>query len=288
MGAMALLVTMAWLHAGDAGYPLGGSLPLARNVERRYLELGGEIRYGARVASILTQRTGAADRASGVELADGTVAPAEVVISAADGHATIYEMLGGAYLDDELRGVYERDALPALLPHPVRRRGRGSRLRRRTAERSPGLRFALDEPIGAGAVHEQQLEARIFNFDPAMAPDGKTVITAMLEADGPYWLELRERDGQEYGAEKARIGEAVVRALDRRFPGLKRAGRDGGRRHAGDHRPLHRQLARQLRRLDAHPQVPHEGAAASSARASTTSTWSASGSSPAADCRPAS
>ena len=54
-----------------------------------------------------------------------------------------------------------------------------------------------------------------------MAPEGKTVITAILEADGPYWLDLREQDRQRYNAEKARIGDAVVRALDRRYPGLK-------------------------------------------------------------------
>jgi phytoene dehydrogenase-like protein len=220
MGAMALLVTMAWLHAGNAGYPLGGSLPLARNVEQRYIELGGEIRYDSRVAKILTQRTGGADRAAGVELADGSQEPAEIVISAADGHATIYEMLGGAYLDDELRGVYERDALPLFFP--ILFIGVGvARDFADEPQRISGVRFALDEPIGAGAVHKRQLEARIFNFDPLMAPEGKTVITSMIEADGPYWLELRERDRQAYNAEKARIGEAVVRALDRRFPGLK-------------------------------------------------------------------
>jgi phytoene dehydrogenase-like protein len=70
-------------------------------------------------------------------------------------------------------------------------------------------------------VHKKELEARINNFDPAMAPPGKTVITTILEADGPYWRELRARDRGEYDAEKARIGDAVVRALDARFPGLK-------------------------------------------------------------------
>jgi phytoene dehydrogenase-like protein len=219
MGAMALLVTMAWLHAGNAGYPLGGSLPMARNLERRYLELGGEISYDARVAKILTQRTGAGDRATGLELADGTVAPAEVVISAADGHATIYELLDGAYLDDELRDVYERDMLPLF--HPILFVGVGvARDFADEPRRISGLHLALPEPIGAGSVETDVLEVRISNFDPELAPEGKTVLTSMIEADGPYWIELRERDREQYKAEKARIGEAVVRALDRRYPGL--------------------------------------------------------------------
>jgi phytoene dehydrogenase-like protein len=219
MGAMALLVTMAWLHAGNAGYPLGGSKPMARNLERRYLELGGEISYGARVTRILTQRTGAEDRATGVELADGTVAPAEVVISAADGHATIYDLLGGAYLDDQLRDVYERDALPLF--YPILFVGVGvARDFADEPRRISGLRLALPEPIGAGSVQTDVLDVRISNFDPALAPLGKTVLTSAIEADGPYWIGLRERDREQYKAEKARIGDAVVRALDRRYPGL--------------------------------------------------------------------
>ena len=88
-------------------------------------------------------------------------------------------------------------------------------------QRISGLHLTVDEPVGAGAVQARELAARIFNFDPTMAPEGKTVITVMFEADGPYWLELRDRDREQYKAEKARIGEAVVRALDGRFPGLK-------------------------------------------------------------------
>jgi phytoene dehydrogenase-like protein len=217
---MALLGTWAWLHAGAAGYPLGGSLPMAHNVERRYLELGGEIRYDARVTRILTQRTGGADRAAGVELADGSQEPAEIVISAADGHATIYVMLIGPYLADALRGVYDRP-VPALFP-PILFVGVGvARDFAGEPQRISGLHVTADEPVGAGTVQATELAVRIFNFDPAMAPEGKTVITVMFEADGPYWMDLRDHDREKYRAEKARIGEAVVRALDRRFPGLK-------------------------------------------------------------------
>jgi phytoene dehydrogenase-like protein len=220
MGAMALLVTMAWLHAGNAGYPLGGSLPMARNLERRYLELGGEITYKTRVTRVVTQRTGAGDRAAGVELNGGVVEPAEIVVSAADGHATLYELLGGAYLDEQLRDVYEQDTLPLF--SPILFVGVGvARDFAGEPQRISGLRFALDEPIGAGGVQTDLLDARIGNFDPGLAPAGKTVITSAIEADGPYWIELRERDRELYRAEKARIGDSVVRALDRRYHGLR-------------------------------------------------------------------
>jgi phytoene dehydrogenase-like protein len=109
MPAMTLMMILGIMHAGDGAYPAGGSLAFARAVERRYLDLGGEIHYKSRVERILVEagHAGRADRAVGVRLEDGTEHRADVVISAADGHATIYEMLGGQYVSDKVQGYYE-------------------------------------------------------------------------------------------------------------------------------------------------------------------------------------
>ena len=219
MGAMSLVATFAWLHAGNAGYPIGGSLPMARNLEKRYTQLGGEIRYGARVAEILTERTGGSDRARGLRLEDGGEEAAEIVVSAADGHATIYEMLHGRYLDETLRGLYERDDLPLFPPILFVALG-VARSFPEEPQRISGLTFPLDEPIGAGSAGMTDLPVRIVNFDPTMAPEGKTAVYSFFEADGEYWRKLYEEDREKYAAEKARVGDDVVRALDRRFPGL--------------------------------------------------------------------
>jgi len=47
---IAMMMTLAWMHKRASGYPLGGSLPFARSIERRYLVLGGYIEYGALVS----------------------------------------------------------------------------------------------------------------------------------------------------------------------------------------------------------------------------------------------
>jgi phytoene dehydrogenase-like protein len=49
------LLTMAWMHQKVAGYPVGGSLEFAGAIERRYLALGGEINYRAKVVEILAE-----------------------------------------------------------------------------------------------------------------------------------------------------------------------------------------------------------------------------------------
>ena len=182
-------------------------------------ELGGEIRYGTRVAEILTERTGG-DRATGVR--------ARRRHRRAGRGGDLGRRRSRDHLRDAGRQVCRRGAArllrareaAALSADPVRRRRRGARFADET-QRITGLHFPLAEPIGAGAVFKDELSARIVNFDTTMAPEGKTVITTILEADGEYWCRLREQDKKTYAAEKARIGEAVVRALDGRFPGLK-------------------------------------------------------------------
>jgi len=47
----------------------------------------------------------------GVRLEDGTEYRGDYVISAADGYATIFEMLDGKYVDKRIRGYYEKLAI---------------------------------------------------------------------------------------------------------------------------------------------------------------------------------
>ncbi len=86
-----LIMTLAWMHLKSAGYPEGGSLEFSRSIERRYLGLGGRIQYHWPVAEIPVEH----DKAVGVRSADGTEHRSDITISAADGHATIFDMLGG-------------------------------------------------------------------------------------------------------------------------------------------------------------------------------------------------
>lgn len=93
-----------------ACYPVGGSLESARVIEQRYLNLGGRIHYKSRVAKIPVEN----DRAVGVRLADGSEHSSDIVISAADGHTTIFDMLEGKYINDKILDYY--DKLPLYLP----------------------------------------------------------------------------------------------------------------------------------------------------------------------------
>jgi phytoene dehydrogenase-like protein len=103
MSAYILLATLAWFHGRQAGYPLGGSMSVTEAAERRFLELGGTVDYRTRVAEILVEN----NRAVGVRLTDGREERCDFVVSAADAHATVFDMLKGRYVDDTVRTWFE-------------------------------------------------------------------------------------------------------------------------------------------------------------------------------------
>jgi phytoene dehydrogenase-like protein len=207
-----MLMTFAWMHNRTAGYPLGGSLAFSRAIEKRYLSLGGEMNYKARVAKVLTEN----GRAVGIRLEDGTEHHADYVISAADGHATIFDMLDGKYTDETIRGYYEK-----LIPFPplVYVALGVSRTFSDLPPSASGIAFELSEPLTIGGVTHNYLGVHFYNFDPSLAPEGKTLLVVMFQTEYEYWRKLREND-EHYKAEKENICDRVVALLDRRFPGL--------------------------------------------------------------------
>ena len=209
---LAVMMVLAWMDQKTTGYPVGGSLELARAVERRYLALGGETHYKSRVVKILVED----DRAVGVRLADGSEHRSDIVISAADGHTTIFDMLDGKYSNDKIQGYY--DKLP--LYSPLVYIGLGVA---RSFEEVPptvtGIDYPLDEPITIGGQERKRLSVQIYNFDPSLAPAGKTFVRVMFASDYDYWKKLKQ-EPERYKSEKEQIADLVVASLDRRFPGL--------------------------------------------------------------------
>jgi phytoene dehydrogenase-like protein len=203
-----------WQATKSAGYPLGGSLPFVRNIEKRFLALGGEIRYSARVEKILTED----HRAVGVRLADGSEHRADVVISAADGHTTIFGMLDGRYVNNEVRKPYEggMTPFPPLLYVAL---GIADPLGN-LSETNSGISFPLDPKVEIDGKARDRLSIHVYNFDRSLAPKGKTVAIVMVSSDYDRWKALRE-DPVRYRAEKELAAERVIDALEQRLPGIR-------------------------------------------------------------------
>lgn len=207
-----IFFTFAYLHNHNAGYPIGGSLPMSLTLARRYADLGGVIHYNSRVEKILVEN----DQAVGVRLADGSEHRAGRVISAADGHATIFGMLEGKYTDEKTREPYEKWPLfPPLLFV-------GVGVNRSFADEPftvSGLSFPLRQPTEIGDATRDRMSVRIFNQDPTLAPAGKTSLVVMMPSSYEYWRELAQ-DRAAYQEKKEQVARTVVELLNQRFPGI--------------------------------------------------------------------
>ncbi|MDD5265364.1 MAG: NAD(P)/FAD-dependent oxidoreductase [Candidatus Bipolaricaulis sp.] len=217
---LGLIMMLAWQEAKIAGYPLGGSLPFVRNIEKRFHDLGGQIRYSARVEKILVEARpdGRGDRAIGVRLADGSEHRADVVISAADGRSTIFDLLGGRFVDEEVRKPYEggMETFPPLLYVSL---GIADPLDN-VPQASSGISFPLNPSVEIDGKARDRLSMNVYNFDRALAPAGKTVVIVMITAGYDRWKTL-SADPARYRAEKGLVGERVLDALEQRLPGIR-------------------------------------------------------------------
>ncbi len=208
---MAVLMTLAYLHKKNNGWPIGGSQEFARAIENRYRDLGGEVQYKSRIEKVLVE----ADQAVGVRLSDGTEHHADLVISAADGRTTIFDMLDGKYVNDKIRHYY--DEWPIYEPFIQISLG----VAHDFSSEPHSLAFQLEEPLKVGDQTRSWVHIKHYCYDPSMAPSGKSVITAsFLFVNYEYWKELYE-DSERYKAEKQALADAVINQLEKRFPNIK-------------------------------------------------------------------
>ena len=213
------LYNMAGAYHGNAGFPQGGSLGLARSIEERYIGLGGRIQYRSPVRRILVQH----GRAVGVELKNGTRHHADYVVAACDGYTTIYQMLEGRYVNRTIEKLYQ-DLLhrPDILYPGVVSAFVG--LRGDVGPDEPHITTHLltDEQTAALPCATQgslvlQLRSR---YSDGFTPPGRSLIHCTYFSDFTYWHELRVNDRQRYTAEKRRVADFVRAHLERIYPGI--------------------------------------------------------------------
>ena len=215
LSAIAMVFSLAFMNTGNAGYAIGGSQALIRGIEEKLASLGGRVRLDAKVDRILAE----SNQAVGVKLADGETIDADWVVSAADGYATINELLNGKYSDETIRKTY--DKMPTFPSYAQVSLGVAMDLKDR-----PGMEtFILDSPFHVDCgTYLHQIGFRFFHFDPTFAPPGKTAVTCFLPTRNfEYWVDLQKKDRKRYCAEKHRLAESVIAILEKKVPEIRKA-----------------------------------------------------------------
>jgi phytoene dehydrogenase-like protein len=208
-----MIMTFAYLHNKNAGYPVGGSKPMSEALEAKYRSLGGTITYKSKVTKILTSN----GAATGIRLENGEEHMADRVISASDGHATLYDMLENKYGDSQSRMPYEKwPIFPSLVYVSLGIHRNFDDIPKTIS----GITFYLKEPVTIADKQREWLTIHVFNHDQSMAPEGKTAMILMLESDYNYWKDLA-RDRKQYLKKKDEVCQIIINQLEQRFPGIR-------------------------------------------------------------------
>jgi phytoene dehydrogenase-like protein len=206
---MAGLSLLAYMHLGNAGFPEGGSLEFSRAIERRYLALGGQIQYRSQVEKILVED----GRAVGVRLYNDEIHYADAIISAADGHATIFHMLDGKFADRRIKKRYDGQ-LPIHSQMQV-----SFGIDRDFSDGPHWTTYLLDEPMILAAEKKETIGIRHYCFDPTLTPAGKSAIVVMFPSDYNYWQRIYGR--KLYDTEQIQVCETIIDFLETRYPGIR-------------------------------------------------------------------
>lgn len=208
------LLSLGQLYNKSAGYPIGGSLNIARQLENTYIRLGGKIHYQSPVEKILIEN----NKARGIVLNNGaTKVDTDLVISAADGYTTIFKLLEGKYTDKKIRKRYEEHPKwPSVILVSLG-------VARSFSDTPSLIDLRLEKPLEIDPQTQTDMApVTIYNFDPTLAPSGKTCLRVILHTHNyGYWSELRTNQHDTYIREKDRIGNAMVEILDQNLGNIK-------------------------------------------------------------------
>jgi phytoene dehydrogenase-like protein len=152
-------------------------------------------------------------RAVGVRLYNNEVHYAQRVISACDGRATAYDMLGGEYTNRPIRRLYDGHM-------PIHSQLQVSLGVNRDLSAEPHwITYLLDDPVLVAGEKHYEIGIKHYGFDPSLAPAGKSVVIVMLTTTYDYWQRIYGRTI--YDIEQIQEARALIDRLEEIYPGIK-------------------------------------------------------------------
>jgi len=207
--ATALVMTLASMHRGDSGFPVGGSRALASRMEQKYLSLGGKITYRIRVEKVVVND----GRAVGVMLADGREVHGDYIVSCADGYHTLHQLLDNKYtpkIYSNLFGDIKTYPTPTcVLVFMGINAAVGGHIR--------GVNIQRERPVTLGGMQSNFVSLLSYGYDETIAPEGKSVIAAFYNGNFDYWHALKS-DKELYKAAKQEFIDDATTALVKYYP----------------------------------------------------------------------
>ncbi|UYP46045.1 hypothetical protein NEF87_002330 [Candidatus Lokiarchaeum ossiferum] len=203
---------LAMFHKGTNGYPIGGSLEVIRNMEKTYLNLGGNINYNSPVKKILHN----AGNVSSIVLENGKEIFGDFFISSGDLFVALESMLGIKSENSPYKDLF----LEKNMCKPCFQVSLGVNHNFINKTNSVYRYLPLKETIKI-AGHEFDILETHQNFGLPFAPKNRSnlVISYNHYSEFESWFEFAE-DREKYSTQKKEILAITIKALEEHYPGI--------------------------------------------------------------------
>lgn len=213
--ASAVIFSLATFCSGSGDIPMGGSLAFAKRIENKYLSLGGKLCCSAEADEIIIEN----GQAKGIRLKNGETVKGDYVVAACDAHFTLHHLLKEKYPVKELDDCFQnREAYPVPTSVNIALGVDADLSNHYRTESFPCEPFQLNnETISRIAISN-------YSYQKDFAPKGKTVVNSTINQSDQgyyYWKKLYTDNREQYNAEKQRLAEITVKAIEKQFPDLK-------------------------------------------------------------------
>ena len=204
-----LVMTLAFYNKNDACFPIGGSLDLAKAMEKRYRQLGGKIFYRSKVKKVLIGNK----TAEGIILENGLEMPADIVITSCDSYHAVRDLLGEEFFNEKLEKDFCKFPMYSSMQVSIG-------INQDVSKIPLSIVVKLIKPIKIGNEEIYYAKIKHYCYDKSLSPKGKSIITVTFKTDFQYWYNLM-KDKEMYNYEKEKVGEFALNLLEKRIPGIQ-------------------------------------------------------------------
>ena len=210
--ALSFIYTLGSFASGDCGYPDGGSVRMAKNMEDTFISLGGKIQFRTKVEQIVVEN----GVTKGVRTKDGFI-EADAVICSQD----------------------MRVAIDTLFEKPIKCHWARQMRRNVVGEQNMficlGIKKDLshlpyccvfplpeNEPFEYAGLKVTEIRINNYAKYKAHAPEGCTAVTCLLIGDSYDWWKAAKEDGT-YKQKKDELAQKFIAKLEEFLPEIKDA-----------------------------------------------------------------
>ncbi|MDR2137947.1 MAG: FAD-dependent oxidoreductase [Tannerella sp.] len=205
-------LAIACRTAGDGGWPLGGSLQMARRMQQRFESLGGKVFLNSRVDKIVIEQ----GRATGIRVhGETSLRPFDCIVPAMDMHALLHQLLdGNCSLPYYEKRFADREAYPLISAMQI-----SFGVETDLSHRPHSLTLKPSRPLIAGGDKIAHVKIRHYACDPDFSPNGNTLVVIwFVNFAYDRWQALKEKSEEAYQLEKQRIADLMLAELQRAYP----------------------------------------------------------------------